>query len=64
MTKLRIEADLDNDSFTCPDCDQVDPLAVTRLLRRVSTKIEAGNAMGPLIDDNGNTVGSFTLTEE
>jgi CBS domain-containing protein len=42
-----------------------DPLEeVARILRAVADRIESGNDEGPVRDENGNTVGRFSVTLE
>jgi hypothetical protein len=53
-----VTIETDNDAFT-PDPRP----ELARILRRVADHIEAGLDAGTLADINGNTVGSFSLTE-
>lgn len=41
--------------------DTLNPHEVVRLLRETADAIQAGHTNGPIIDDNGNTVGAFKI---
>jgi hypothetical protein len=42
-----------------------DPSAETaRLLHDIAERVETGHRSGPVVDVNGNTVGTWTLTED
>lgn len=56
MTKFTLTIDLDNDAF---QPDPAEELAYH--LRRITNQIAAGYQSAPIIDTNGNTVGSWSI---
>jgi hypothetical protein len=57
--EFSIEIDCDNAAF---DGDPVDE--IVRILNVVKGKLRSGHHDGSLVDENGNTVGSFELVDD
>lgn len=57
--KIVIQFSTDNDAFTEDQQSEVD-----RILDAVVRKIKQGYDSGPIMDANGNRVGSFSVDEE
>jgi hypothetical protein len=57
--RVTLNLEADNDAFV-PDAQW----EIARILRSTATKIEHGMMAGPLMDANGNNVGTFTIEED
>lgn len=65
MTTFTVEIDCDNAAFQDEDAREYE---IGRILRDLAGTIEAGPRLdkeigGPLRDENGNTVGSWSMDE-
>ena len=57
--KFKLELTCDNASFDPPPSWEI-----KRLLSKAACLVDCGQTEGPLLDLNGNRVGSFELVEE
>lgn len=63
MASITIDFDTDNDAFRDEDGTLILE-AVADALQGVVRKLRDYRTDGPVMDGNGNTVGTFALTEE
>lgn len=60
VKSLNVSIELENDAF-CASGGSLNLDAIARVLHDSACKIYSGRISGPLMDTNGNTVGSFEL---
>ncbi len=59
--KIKVEFKLDNASFKHDD-ETLDFMQVSEALYHVSQQVEMGDIAGVIVDDGGNTVGSWLIS--
>lgn len=57
---MKIEFSTENAAFR-DECGNIDSYEIARILREIAEKVQIGYTYGPIMDYNGNKVGSWSI---